>query len=312
MATTVTTPTKPITRPTEAAEEIVYVHRRKIWPYVNRALFWILVAFIILYTVFPFYWAIVSSLTPSSRLFDTPANYFPQKITWDHYRYVFNNGDFLKALRNSIIVSFATTIIALTLGSLAAFALGRIRFRGRTVTLYVILSMTMFPAVAILGSLFTMIRGNWFLHTPNLFNTWWALIISYMTFALPFTVWVLTNFFKAMPGELEEAALVDGATPIRAFWQVLLPLAAPGLVTTGLLTFIAAWNEFLYALTFTQTPKAQTVQVAIAQFAGNQQFELPYAKRMAAAVLVTLPLITLVLIFQRKIIAGLTAGAVKG
>lgn len=162
------------------------------------------------------------------------------------------------------------------------------------------------------GPLFKMVRGDWFLNTPNLYNTWWALIATYLTFSLPFTVWVLTNFFKAMLRELEEAALVDGAGPFRTFWQILLPLAAPGMVTTGLLAFIAAWNEFLFALTFTNNEQARTVVVVISQYAGNQQFELPFAKRMAAAMLVTLPLIALVLIFQRKIIAGLTAGAVKG
>jgi trehalose/maltose transport system permease protein len=309
---TATTQAQSITRPVVTGEVITYAHRRRYGRYIKRALFYLLVGFIILYTVFPFYYAILSSLTPSSLLFNTPAKYWPEKIDWSHYRYVFNNGDFIRALFNSFVVSLSVTIITLTLGSFAAFALGRIHFRGRTVVLYTILAMTMFPAVAILGSLFSMIRGDWLLHTPNIYNTLWALIITYMTFALPFTVWVLTNFFKAMPGELEEASLVDGATSMQAFRQILLPLAAPGLVTTGLLCFIAAWNEFLFALTFTQDKRARTVQVAISQFAGNQQFELPFAKQMAAAVVVTLPLIVLVLVFQRKIIAGLTAGAVKG
>jgi trehalose/maltose transport system permease protein len=166
--------------------------------------------------------------------------------------------------------------------------------------------MTMFPQIAILGSLFQVIRNL------DLYNTYWALIITYLTFTLPFTIWVLNNFFKAMPGELEEAALVDGATPLGAFFRILLPLAMPGLVTTGLLAFIAAWNEFLYALNFTVDFKARTVQVAIYQFTGNQQFEEPFAKRMAAAMVVTVPLIILVLVLQRKILAGLTSGAVKG
>jgi trehalose/maltose transport system permease protein len=313
MATTSpTTTAQAIARADAAAIPYTYVRKRRIGYYVKRGLFWLLIAFILIYTIFPFYYAILSSLTPSSLLFNTPAVYWPENLTWEHYQYVFRNNDFLKALRNSAIVSLSITALSLAIGCLAAYALGRFKFRGRTVALYVILSMTMFPGVAILGSLFKVIRGDWFLHTPNIYNTYWALIFTYFTFALPFTVWVLTNFFKAMPGELEEAALVDGASPMRAFWQILLPLAAPGLVTTGLLCFIAAWNEFLFALTFTQDYDARTVQVAIAQFAGNQQFELPFAKRMAAAVVVTLPLIALVMIFQRKIIAGLTAGAVKG
>jgi trehalose/maltose transport system permease protein len=146
----------------------------------------------------------------------------------------------------------------------------------------------------------------------ELYNTLHGLIIVYLTFSLPFIVWVLTNFFRAMPPELEQAALVDGATPMRALWQILLPMAVPGLVTTGLLAFIAAWSEYLFALTFTIGDNARTVQVAIASFTGNQQFELPFAKRMAAAVVVTLPLIVGVLIVQRRIVSGLTAGAVKG
>lgn len=286
--------------------------RRSPWAMLQRALFWLLIIAIILYTIFPFYWAIVTSLTPNSRLYDTPAQYFPSTIDWSHYRYVLRNDDFIKAFLNSAIVSVSTVTVSLVLGSFAAYAFGRFQFRGRSVLLYVILAMTMFPSVSILGSLFIMIRGDWFLSTPNLYNTRWALIITYLTFTLPFTVWVLTQFFKAMPRELEEAALVDGASPFRTFYQILLPLAAPGLVTTGLLAFIAAWNEFLYALTFTTNYDARTVQVAIAQFAGSSQFEQPYADRMAAAVLVTVPLLALVLIFQRKIIAGLTAGAVKG
>ncbi|MEZ4562107.1 MAG: carbohydrate ABC transporter permease [Thermomicrobiales bacterium] len=284
----------------------------KLGKFLQRVLFWLLIAFILVYTLFPFYWAIVSSLTFDSQLFNTPASYWPGEIDWSHYQYVLRNDDFLRALRNSAIVSVSTVIIALLIGSLAAYALGRMQFRGRTAVLYIVLSMTMFPGVAIIGSLFLMIRGEWLLQTPNIYNTRIALVITYLIFTLPFTIWVMTQFFKAMPGELEEAALVDGAGPMRVFWQILLPLAAPGLVTTGLLAFIAAWNEFLFALTFTNNYNARTVQVAISQFSGRSEFELPYANRMAASVLVTLPLIALVLIFQRKILAGLTAGAVKG
>ncbi len=201
---------------------------------------------------------------------------------------------------------FATVAIALVFGSLAAYALGRIKFRGRNVTLYVILAMTMFPAIAILGSLFQMMRNF------HLYNTIPGLVLTYMTFTLPFTVWVLSNFFKAMPGELEEAALVDGSTPFQAFYKIMLPLAMPGLVTTGLLAFIAAWNEFLFSLTFTNTYAARTVQPAIASFRGNTQYEEPWGSIMAAAVVVTVPLVILVLIFQRKILAGLTAGRGQG
>lgn len=303
---------RPQGAPVAAARDVVDVRRGSFGRIAGRILFYLLILFILIYTLFPFYWAIVSSLTFDNKLFNTPASYWPTEIDWSHYQYIFRDNSFLKALRNSAIVSLGTVLIALSIGAIGAYALGRLRFRGRTIALYVILSMTMFPSVAILGSLFQMIRGDWFLNTPNIYNTHAALIVTYLTFTLPFTVWVLTNFFKSMPGELEEAALVDGAGPFRVFWQILLPLAAPGLVTTGLLAFIAAWNEFLYALTFTNNDNARTVQVAIAQFAGRTQFDQPYANRMAASVVVTLPLIVLVLIFQRKILAGLTSGAVKG
>ncbi|MCC6790158.1 MAG: carbohydrate ABC transporter permease [Thermomicrobiales bacterium] len=280
--------------------------------YVKRGLFWLLIVFILVYTIFPFYWSIATAVKPDSEIASTPVVYWPKEISWTHFEYVFDNGDFLKALRNSAIVSAATVLLALAIGSVGAYALGRMRFRGRTFTLYLILSMTMFPAIAILGSLFRMIRGDWFIPTPNIYNSWWALIVTYLTFTLPFTVWVLTNFFKAMPGELEEAALVDGASAMRTFWEILLPLALPGLVTTGLLAFIAAWNEFLFALTFTQDFDARTAPVAIASFSGNTQYDYPFGTIMAASVIVTLPLVVLVLIFQRKILGGLTAGAVKG
>ena len=273
---------------------------------VQKLLFWLLIAGILLYTLFPFYWAVVSSLTPTNDLYVYPVRFFPTTVTWEHYDAVLQNSGFMRALLNSTIVSFSTVVLALLFGTLSAYAMGRLRFRGRTPILYLILSMTMFPAIAIVGSLFTLLREF------HLFNSLQGLVVVYLTFSLPFTVWVLTNFFRAMPGELEQAALVDGATPMQALRQVLLPMAVPGLVTTGLLAFIGAWSEFLYALTFTSDESARTVQVAIATFTGNQQFELPFAKRMAAAVIVTVPLLVGVLIVQRRIISGLTAGAVKG
>jgi len=272
----------------------------------GKIAFWFLVIVIVLYTLFPFYWAIVSSLTPTNDLYVTPVNFWPQSFTLDHYKQVFENGSFMRALLNSAIVSFGVVILALLLGTLGAYALGRLKFRGKTIILYLILSMTMFPGVAILGSLFQIMKRL------GTFNTLQGLIIVYLTFTLPFTVWVLSNFFRAMPDELEQAALVDGATPMKALWQILLPLAVPGMVTTGLLAFISAWSEFIFARTFTIDERAITVQVAIANFTGNQSFEQPFAVKMAAAVVVTLPLLVGVLIVQRRIIAGLTAGAVKG
>ena len=268
--------------------------------------FWMLIVFIVVYTLFPFYWAIVSSLTPTNDLYVTPVNFWPQSFTLDHYETVFTNSNFMRAMLNSAIVSFAVVMLALLFGTLGAYALGRLHFRGKTIILYLILSMTMFPAIAILGSLFQMMQDF------KAYNTLWGLVIVYLTFTLPFTVWVLTNFFRAMPAELEQAALVDGATPMRALWQILMPLAVPGMVTTALLAFISAWSEYLYARTFTLTNSSKTVQVAISEFTGNQSFELPFAVRMAAAVVVTVPLLVGVLLVQRRIIAGLTAGAVKG
>ncbi len=273
---------------------------------ISKVLFWLLIAIILFYTMFPFYWMAVSSLKLDRDLHSTPLSYIPNPATWTHMRYVFSNGEFLKALRNSAFVATSTVVLSLVIGSFAAYAMGRMQFRGKRSVMYLILSMTMFPQIAILGSLYQMIIK------VHLFNRWPALTFAYLTFTLPFTVWVLSNFFKALPGELEESALVDGSTPFQAFYRILLPLAAPGLVTTGLLAFIAAWNEFLFAVTFTQDSRARTAPVAIASFSGNTQFDYPWGNIMAAAVIVTVPLVVLVLIFQRKILAGLTAGAVKG
>ncbi|MEZ4863229.1 MAG: carbohydrate ABC transporter permease [Caldilineaceae bacterium] len=273
---------------------------------VTNILFWLIIAIIIIYTIFPFYWAIASSLTPPSDLFNTPVHYFPERPTLASYGTVFRNETFRRALLNSAFVSLTTVAISLIIGSFGAYALGRLKFRGRSLVLYTVLSMTMFPAIAILGSLFTMVR------TLGIYNTPWALIMTYLTFTLPFTVWVLTNFFQSLPLELEQAAFVDGATTFQTFYMILLPLTAPGLVTTGLLAFINAWNEFLYALTFTINDNARTAPVALALFSGEQQFEIPWADIMAAAVVVTVPLVLLVLFFQRRLVEGLTAGAVKG
>jgi trehalose/maltose transport system permease protein len=270
--------------------------------------FYVLVAGIFVYAIFPFYWAIRSSFTPDGELFKTPITYFPTNPTLFNYREVLSNGDFQRALLNSTIVAGSVTLISLGFGALAGYALGRFRFRGRSVALYLMLSMTIFPQIAILGALYKMIT------TFQLYDTVGALIFSYMIFTLPFTVWVLTSFTRGLPRDLEEAAYVDGATPFQAFRKVMLPLIAPGLVTTGLLAFIAAWNEFLYALSFTQSVSAHTVPIAIVTFTGKSgsTFQVPWGQIMAATIVVTVPLIVMTLILQRRILAGLTAGAVKG
>jgi trehalose/maltose transport system permease protein len=276
--------------------------------YISRTLFYIVLGVIFLYIVFPFYWAIRSSITPNDELFSTPVHYWPQQPILDHYIEVFTNGDFLVALRNSTIVAASTTILSLLIGTVGAYALGRFRFRGRLPVMYLILSMTMFPVIAILGSLFDLVRRF------GLYNQLPSLIITYLVFTLPFTVWVLTSFFAGLPKELEEAAYVDGASPFQTLYKVMLPLIAPGLVTTGLLAFINAWNEFLFAVSFLQTPDKRTVPLAIFLFntTSGGGFEVPWGTIMAGTVVVTVPLIVLVLIFQNRIISGLTAGAVKG
>jgi trehalose/maltose transport system permease protein len=278
------------------------------WNYVSRGLFYLLVLIILLYLLFPFYWAVRSSITPDNALFTTPVQYFPESPTLSNYRAVFESDIFVRALLNSTIVAGSVTILSLVIGAFASYALGRFKFRGRTPVMYLVLSMTMFPQIAILGSLYTIITKL------NVYNTLWALIGTYLIFTLPFTVWVLTTFFAQMPKELEEAAYVDGATPFQTFYRVLLPLAAPGMVTTGLLAFISAWNEFLYSLSFIQSPEKYTVTRAISAFEPKTVggFEIAWGQIMAATVIITIPLVVLTLIFQRRIIAGLTAGAVKG
>lgn len=276
---------------------------------LSRILFYLLLVVIAFYTLFPFYWVFRSAITPDSELFSTPVSYWPSQPTFDNFRLVLTNALFLRALLNSAIVAGATTLLSLCIGSVGAYALGRFSFRGRSVLMYLILSMTIFPQIAVLGALFTMVN------TFNLYDTLPALILTYLIFTLPFTVWVLVSFFRTMPEELEQAAYVDGATPFQAFRLVLLPLVAPGLVTAGLLAFIGAWNEFLYALSFTQSPERRTVTLAITLFTPETTtgaYAVAWGQIMAATVVVTIPLIALTLIFQRRILAGLTAGAVKG
>jgi trehalose/maltose transport system permease protein len=280
--------------------------RRKFRSVIRRFPFYFLITLIFIYALFPFYWALRSAFIAESELFRTPVQYVPDHPTLENFRKVLSNEFFLRALLNSTIVALSVTLIALALGSLAGYALGRFRFRGRSVTLYVILSMTIFPQIAILGALYTMINRF------DFYDSLRALILSYMILVVPFTVWVLTSFMRALPRDLEEAAYVDGASPLQTFYRVMLPLVAPGLVTAGLLAFIGAWNEFLFALSFTQSPERYTVPVAITSFTEESAFERPWGQLMAATVVVTVPLIVLTLVLQRRILAGLTAGAVKG
>lgn len=273
---------------------------------LGRVGFWLLVILILIYTLFPFYWALNSSFKGENEIIQ-PATYIPRSPTLINYQSVFSNQRFINGLLNSTLVSATSTLLALVIGAFAAYALGRLRFRGRTLMLYAVLAMTMFPQISILSGVFDIVNRL------GVYGTQTSLILTYPIITLPFTVWTLTTFFKGLPGELEQAALVDGATAFQTFYRILLPLTAPALVTTGLLAFISAWNEYLFALTFTATnPPAQTVTVAIALFSGQVSRQEPIAEIMAASIVVTIPLLVLVLIFQRKIVEGLTAGAVKG
>jgi len=271
---------------------------------LKRAGFWLLVAVIVVTATFPLYYAILTSFKSGTAIFEV--SYLPRAVSLANYIHVLSEGVFPRNLLNSVIVSAVVVLISLLLAVTASYALARIRFRGRGLLLVTVLSVSMFPQVAVLAGLFEMIRGF------GLYNTLISLIISYMIFTLPFTVWVLTTFMRDLPVEIEEAAIVDGASPWVIVFKVFLPLLMPALAATGLLAFIAAWNEFLFALTFVVNNENRTVPVAIALLSGSTAFEVPWGSIMAASVIVTVPLIALVLVFQRRIVSGLTAGSVKG
>lgn len=271
---------------------------------IGRVGFYALVAVIVLFAIFPFYYAIVTSFSSGTALFEV--NYIPRHFDLSNYQTVLGGRTFGRSILNSLFIAATTVAMSLFLGVTASYALARVRFRGRGLLLMAILAVSMFPQIAVLAGLIELIK---FL---GLFNTPWAMIVSYTIFTLPFTVWVLTTFMRDLPVEIEEAAIVDGATPWVIITQVFLPLLWPALVTTGLLAFIGAWNEFLFALTFTLSEAQRTTPVAIAMLSGASVQEIPWGPIMAASVIVTVPLVVLVLVFQRKIVAGLTAGGVKG
>ena len=266
--------------------------------------FWLLVATIVAVSLFPLYYAVVTSLRPASLLFE-PA-WLPRAFSLTSYTEIFSRQPFGRNLLNSFGVSASVVAISMTAAVTAAYALARVRFAGRGMLLASILAVSMFPQVAILAGMFELIRAM------GLYNNPVGLAMSYMVFTLPFTVWILTTFLREMPRELEESALIDGANAWQTLTKVFLPLLRPAMATTGLLAFVAAWNEFLFALTFTLTDEQRTATVAIALMSGASRFELPWGSIMAASVIVTVPLILLVLVFQRHIVAGLTGGAVKG
>jgi multiple sugar transport system permease protein len=265
---------------------------------------WICVAAIVIFCLLPFYWLVNISLKTGSAL--SSSDIFPPSPSLDNYQSIFQSSSFTRSLANSAIVSLVTTFLGIVVGAFAAYALARLKMSGKAILLGIVLSITTFPQIAIAAPLFRL----W--SDIGLYNTLIGLVIPYLTFALPLSIYILVSFFREIPRDLEEAALVDGATYFQAFMKVVVPLAAPGLATTAILTFIAAWNEFLLATTLTTSPNARTVPVAISQFTGSSQFEVPLGTQSAASVVISIPLIILVLLFQKRIVAGLTAGAVKG
>jgi multiple sugar transport system permease protein len=259
---------------------------------------------IVVYALVPVAWIVSLSLKPSSEL--SNGSFFPSEPTLENFRTVFEDPQFPAALRNSIGIAVISTILAVILATFAAYAIVRLDFPGRSAILAGALAIAMFPPVSIVGPLFNMWRDL------GIYDTWAGLIIPYMTFTLPLAIWTLSAFFREIPWDLDKAARVDGATPFQAFRKVIAPLAAPGMVTAAILVFIFAWNDFLFAASLTSTDRARTVPAALAFFTGSSQFEQPAGAIAAASVVVTVPIIILVLIFQRRIVTGLTSGAVKG
>lgn len=259
---------------------------------------------VLAYCLAPFYWMVVSSLRRTSDIFEmTP---LPTPLSFENYIAVFGPAQgFGRALVNSLIVAGTTTLCALVLAIFTAYAVARLRFRFKKVILSVIIAMSMFPVVSIVVPLLKVFTDiGWI-------NTYQAMILPSMSFALPLAVWNLTVFFRQLPDDLEQAAMIDGCTRGQAFRKIMLPLAAPGVFTTAIITFIVAWNEFLIALSMTNKADLQTATVAISKFTGATEFETPFGSQMAAGVIVTIPLVIMVVVFQRRIVAGLTAGAEK-
>ena len=259
---------------------------------------------IIVLSLVPVVWMISLSLKDPSTISD--GNFFPSKVSWTNYDGIFKQSIFTSALRNSIGIALISTVIAVVIASFAAYAIARLDFPGKRLLLGAALAIAMFPVISLVGPLYNLWRQI------GLYDTWPGLILPYMTFALPLSIYTLSAFFREIPWELEQAAQVDGATPYQAFVKVIAPLAAPGIFTTAILVFIYCWNDFVFAISLTSTSAAQTVPAAIASFPGASQFTQPIGSIAAAAVVVTIPMVLIVLLFQRRIVAGLTAGAVKG
>ena len=267
---------------------------------------WVGFIAIMLWCLFPVAWIISLSFKSEGETAAGSAQFLPKEPTFDNYKAIIDNPDFTRALINSFGISLIATVLSVILATLAAYAIARLEFTGKRLVLSLALAIAMFPVVALVGPLFDM----W--TTFGLFNTWPGLVIPYMSFTLPLAIWTLSAFVREIPWEMEQAAQVDGATSWQAFRKVIVPLAAPGVFTAAILTFFFAWNEFVLAISLTSTTSSRTVPAQLSYFVGPDPFNPPYAQLATASVIVTLPVIVIVLLFQRKIVAGLTSGAVKG
>ncbi len=272
---------------------------------VSRKLGWsTLCLMAILYATIPVLWIASLSFKPAATV--TDGNFVPREWTLDNYRAIFDTSEFTRALANSIGIALIATAFAVGIGTMAAYAIARLAFPGKKLLIGLSLMIAMFPQVSLVSPMFDIERKL------NLFDTWPGLILPYITFSLPLAIYILAAFFREIPWDLEKAARMDGATPLQAFRRVIAPLAAPGLMTAAILVFIFCWNEFLFAISLTATDSSRTAPAAIANFTGSSQFEEPTGSIAAAAVVITIPVILFVLLFQRRIVAGLTSGAVKG
>ncbi|GAA4711957.1 carbohydrate ABC transporter permease [Nocardioides conyzicola] len=267
---------------------------------------WVGFLLILVWCLLPVVWIISLSFKGVGETAAGSPQFLPKDPTLQNYKDILNDGDFLDALRNSFGIALIATFLSVIFATLAAYAIARLEFRGKRLVLSLALAIAMFPVVSLVGPLFDLWR------TFHLFNTWPGLIIPYMTFTLPLAIWTLSAFFREIPWEMEQAAQVDGATSWQAFRKVIVPLAAPGVFTAAILTFFFAWNEFVLAISLTSTTKSRTVPAQMSYFVGPDPFNPPYGQLATASVVVTVPIIIIVLLFQRKIVAGLTSGAVKG
>ena len=275
---------------------------RPLW---GSVVLYLLAALVVIVSVYPFIYTVATSLKTGTALFSS--NLIPDEPTFRNYVQLFEGRQpFGRQLANSVLVATVTVVISMLMAITAAYALGRIQFKGKGMLLLAILAVSMFPQVAVLSGMFELMQAL------GLYNRSIGLVVPYTLFTLPFTVWILTTFMRGLPKELEEAAIMDGCGPLRIIFEVFMPLLAPALVSTGLLAFIGAWNEFLFALTFVSDDSQRTVPVGISLITGATAYEVPWGSIMAASVIVTVPLVVLVLIFQKKIVSGLTAGAIKG